>query len=182
MPWTSSSHADSAPLALPLTLLLGAIGRWSARKVLHSRRRSGRARIPVLAIGRADEIARFSDTLSDHEHTGMFVTAASVIDLGPLDSIEIAALTERGIGVIGDVDCVRDSVTRGGARSVAVVSREVSGEKLRWISWQLERTETDLVLIPDLTEVAGRRLNIQQVGGLPLLTSRSRSSPGSAAS
>jgi exopolysaccharide biosynthesis polyprenyl glycosylphosphotransferase len=156
-------------LALPLTLLLGAIGRWSARKVLHSRRRSGRARIPVLAIGTADEIARFSDTLSNNEHTGMFVTAASVIDLGPLDSTEIAALTERGIGVIGDVDCVRDSVTRSGARSVAVVSREVTGEKLRWISWQLERTETDLVLIPDLTEVAGRRLNIQQVGGLPLL-------------
>jgi exopolysaccharide biosynthesis polyprenyl glycosylphosphotransferase len=156
-------------IALPLTLLLGAIGRWSARKVLHRRRRSGRARIPVLAIGRAGEIARFSDTLNNNEHTGMFVAAASVVEGDAVDVVETASLTERGIAITGDVDSVRDSVTRSGARSVAVVSREITGEKLRWISWQLERTATDLVLIPDLTEVAGRRLDIQQVGGLPLL-------------
>lgn len=156
-------------LALPLTVLLGAIGRLSARKVLHRCRRSGRARIPVLAIGRAAEVARFSDTLRSNEHTGMFVAAASIVETDPSDRAGIAALGERGIEVIGDVDTVRDSVARSGARSVAVVSREISGETLRWISWQLERTETDLVVIPHLTEVAGRRLDIQQVGGLPLL-------------
>lgn len=156
-------------LSLPLTLLLSALGRYSARKFLHRFRRNGRATIPVLAIGHAMEIARFSDTLRRNEHAGMQVTAASVLQPDAIDDVGRAALAERGIAVLGDVDSVRDSVARSKTRSVAVVSREVTGERLRWISWQLERTDTDLVVIPDLTEVAGRRLDIQQVGGLPLL-------------
>ncbi|MBO0863525.1 MAG: sugar transferase [Mycobacterium sp.] len=156
-------------LSLPLTVLLSALGRYAARKFLHRFRRNGRATIPVLAIGRATEVARFSDTLRRNEHAGMRVIAASILQPDAIDEAGRTALAERGIALLGDVDSVRDSVARTKTRSVAVVSREVTGEKLRWISWQLERTDTDLVVIPDLTEVAGRRLDIQQVGGLPLL-------------
>jgi exopolysaccharide biosynthesis polyprenyl glycosylphosphotransferase len=42
-------------------------------------------------------------------------------------------------------------------------------DKLRWISWQLEGTDADLIVSPGLAEVAGRRLHIQPVAGLPLL-------------
>src|SRR6202044_1584477 len=51
----------------------------------------------------------------------------------------------------------------------AVLSGEISADKLRWISWQLEGTETDLVVSPGLTEVAGTRLLIHPVAGLPML-------------
>lgn len=156
-------------LSLPFTVLFSASGRYLARKALHSRRRVGRATIPVLAVGRADEVARFSDTLRVNEHAGMQVTAASIVESDPIAAADRTALDERGITVVGDVDSVRESIALAGSRTVAVVSREITGEKLRWISWQLERTDTDLVVIPDLTEVAGRRLEIQQVGGLPLL-------------
>ena len=53
--------------------------------------------------------------------------------------------------------------------TVAVVDNRISADRLRWISWQLEGMDTDLVVLPALTEVAGRRLSIQQVGALPLL-------------
>jgi exopolysaccharide biosynthesis polyprenyl glycosylphosphotransferase len=50
-----------------------------------------------------------------------------------------------------------------------VLSGEISSEKLRWISWQLEGTDTDLIVSPGLIEVAGTRLHIQPVAGLPIL-------------
>jgi exopolysaccharide biosynthesis polyprenyl glycosylphosphotransferase len=71
--------------------------------------------------------------------------------------------------VLGDVDSIVDSARRVGAHSVAVVAGEISAEKLRWISWQLEGTDTDLIVSPGLTEVGGRRLHIQPVAGLPML-------------
>jgi exopolysaccharide biosynthesis polyprenyl glycosylphosphotransferase len=50
-----------------------------------------------------------------------------------------------------------------------VSSSAVSPEKLRWISWQLEGSSTALVVSPGLTDVAGTRLHVQPVAGLPLL-------------
>ncbi len=48
-------------------------------------------------------------------------------------------------------------------------SEQIGSERLRWISWQLESCAADLVVAPGLMEVAGSRLHIRPVGGLPLL-------------
>ena len=71
--------------------------------------------------------------------------------------------------VLGDVDTILDAVHRCGATNVAVLAGAIDDEKLRWIAWQLEGSETGLIVSPGLTEVAGRRLHIQPVAGLPLL-------------
>lgn len=56
------------------------------------------------------------------------------------------------------------------AASVAVVSSShVDADKLRWIAWQLDGTDIDLVVSPGLAEVAGPRSHIRPVAGLPLL-------------
>jgi exopolysaccharide biosynthesis polyprenyl glycosylphosphotransferase len=65
---------------------------------------------------------------------------------------------------------VLSAVTLCGADTVAVVSSDRIGpEKLRSISWQLEGSATDLVVSPGLIEVAGPRLHIVPMAGLPLL-------------
>ncbi len=71
--------------------------------------------------------------------------------------------------VVGDVDSVLAAARRCGAHTVAVLSGQISPEKLRWISWQLEGTNVELVVSPGVAEIAGRRLHIQPVAGLPLL-------------
>jgi exopolysaccharide biosynthesis polyprenyl glycosylphosphotransferase len=156
--------------ALPLVLVLCLSGRYAARKVLHHRRRNGGATVPMLAVGSLAEIVRLRDTLLVNDYTGLRVVAACVIDSldGTIGEPE-TSLEDCGITVLGDIDTVREAAATSGARSVAVVSRDISGDTLRWISWQLEGTELDMIVIPGLTEVAGRRLDIQQVGGLPLL-------------
>jgi exopolysaccharide biosynthesis polyprenyl glycosylphosphotransferase len=156
-------------LALPATLTLSVLGRYALRKAVHRSRKSGRATVPVLAVGGAEEIAAFSDTLLRNGHAGLRVTAACVVPGNEITAEAAAALAERGIPVAGDVDSIRDAVLETGASTVAVIAHRISSEKLRWISWQLEGTDADLALMPGLTEVAGRRLSIQQVGELPLL-------------
>ena len=175
-----ASHADLSRgfvlLALPATLALSVGFRFGLRKIIHRRRRAGEAMIPVLAVGAADAIATFSDTLMRNAHNGLRVSAACVIGMErESDVVDPAAagtpteLDERAIPVCGDVDTIREAVRQTGVSTVAVVDNRISGDKLRWISWQLEGTDTDLVVLPALTEVAGRRLSILQVGALPLL-------------
>jgi exopolysaccharide biosynthesis polyprenyl glycosylphosphotransferase len=125
--------------------------------------------VPVLVVGSVADVVKFGDTLRLNDHAGLQVAAACVTQREPVAEADSQALAASGIATLGDVDTIRDAVVQSGARSVAVVSRDISGEKLRWISWQLEGTATDLVLLPGLAEVAGRRLHIQQLGGLPLL-------------
>jgi exopolysaccharide biosynthesis polyprenyl glycosylphosphotransferase len=79
-------------------------------------------------------------------------------------------LAAREVRVLGGVDDVVDAARLVGADTVAVVSSShVGSDRLRWIAWQLEGTTIDLIVSPGLTEVAGRRLHIQPVAGLPLL-------------
>lgn len=158
-------------LALPATLALSAAFRFVLRKFVHRRRRAGSALIPVLAVGAADAIAAFSDTLARNAHNGLYVGAACVV-ADEFDASVAGAtseLDERAIPTSGDLDSIREAVRETGVSTVAVVDNRISGDRLRWISWQLEGTDTDLVVLPTLTEVAGRRLSIMQVGELPLL-------------
>jgi exopolysaccharide biosynthesis polyprenyl glycosylphosphotransferase len=48
-------------------------------------------------------------------------------------------------------------------------SADFGPRAVRTLSWQLESTETRLVLAPALTDIAGPRIHTQPVGGLPLI-------------
>jgi len=48
-------------------------------------------------------------------------------------------------------------------------SASISAEELRKLGWALEKTNIDLVVAPAVTEIAGPRLKVSNVEGLPLL-------------
>jgi exopolysaccharide biosynthesis polyprenyl glycosylphosphotransferase len=155
--------------SLPLTMAFDLVGRYAARKRLHRHRAAGRKMMSVIAVGGAVSVAEFTAMLRRDRYAGMLVVGACLPTEQALDPDSAALLAEIGVPVLGDVDSVLTAVRRSGAHTVAAVSGEISAEKLRWISWQLEGTETDLVVSPGLVEVAGTRLHIQPVAGLPLL-------------
>jgi exopolysaccharide biosynthesis polyprenyl glycosylphosphotransferase len=157
-------------VVLPLALGLDLIGRYAARKHLHRERsRTGRFMMSVVAVGGTQSVADFTELLRRDRYAGMRVIGACVPNAAEMDASSAQVLDELGVPVLGDVDSVLDAVRFSGAHTVAVLSGEISADKLRWISWQLEGTDTDLVVSPGLTEVAGPRLHIQPVAGLPML-------------
>ena len=155
--------------ALPLTLVFDLLARYAARKRLHRRRARGLSMTSVVAVGGAASVAAFTAMVRHDRYAGMQVIGACLPNEQAMDSYTAGLLEGLDVPVLGDVDSVLQAVQTSGAHTVAVLSGEISADKLRWVSWQLEGTDTDLVVSPGLTEVAGTRLHIQPVAGLPLL-------------
>jgi exopolysaccharide biosynthesis polyprenyl glycosylphosphotransferase len=134
-------------VALPSGLVMLLAGRNLARRHLIKQRRAGRAVHRVVAVGDEAAVEHLRAQLLRAPNAGYSVVG--------------------GIG--GDVD-VRSAVRDADGDAVAVTpSRDVSTQRLREISWELEGTGVELVLVPSLTDVAGPRITVNPVGGLSLL-------------
>jgi exopolysaccharide biosynthesis polyprenyl glycosylphosphotransferase len=168
------SHADLSRgfvlVALPVTVVANLLTRYAARKWLHRQRAMGRALKSVLLVGDAEAIVSFTNVLRDDRYVGMRVVGACVPSEVVAETHTIETLSAMNVPLLGDVDSVLNAVGRSAADTVAVVSSgRIGPEKLRSIAWQLEGSDTDLVVSPGLMEVAGPRLHILPVAGLPLL-------------
>ena len=134
-------------VALPLGLVLLIIGRYLARHWLIRRRRRGLSLHRVVGVGDAESVSELRAQLHRDVFAGYDVVASA-----PVGSDVLAA--------------IRDSQ----ADTVAVTaSREMTAQRLRELSWQLEGTGVNLIVAPSLTDVAGPRITVAPVGGLALL-------------
>ena len=157
-------------IALPLALVLSALFRHWVRKSLHRARGAGRFRTSVVAVGDADSVADLAQRMHEELHIGMRVVGACIPRLQLADPIAIETLARADVVALGDLDSVVTAVNRSRADTVAVTSsRDIGPRRLRELSWELESTSADLVVAPGLIEVAGPRLHIRPVIGLPLL-------------
>ena len=151
-------------LALPLVFLLTFFGHYAARKRLHRQRAQGRNVYRVVAVGGEESVADLARRLRQERYCGMQVVGAC---LSTGDGARIVGL---GIPLLGGLDEVAEAVRSARADTVAVAAdASVGPARLRRLSWELEGSETDLVVAPGLMEVAGPRLHIRPVTGLPLL-------------
>jgi exopolysaccharide biosynthesis polyprenyl glycosylphosphotransferase len=151
---------------LPLAGLLAMAGRYTLRRWLHQARRRGRGLLPVLAVGTEQAVRDLAERTRRVPHNGWVVTAAvTPTGLGEDGTEQVA-----GVPVIGDLDSLSDSVSGGGFGVVAVAPTPGWGPKrLHRLAWDLEGTGVELVVDPGLMEVAGPRLHVAPVDGLPLL-------------
>ena len=150
--------------ALPMALGLSLLGRWAARRRLHALRRVGRCVHDVLAVGGEYSVIDLLARLRQEPYSGMRVIGAC---LAAGDGSRLVGL---GVPLLGGLDDVAAAVRDSGADTVAVTSSaELDPTRLRRLAWELEGTATDLVVAPGLMEVAGPRLHIRPVTGLPLL-------------
>jgi exopolysaccharide biosynthesis polyprenyl glycosylphosphotransferase len=74
------------------------------------------------------------------------------------------------VPVVGSLSTVTQAMQEVRADTLAVAaSPGINGEALRRLSYELEGTGVDLLVAPALTNVAGTRISIRPVAGLPLL-------------
>jgi exopolysaccharide biosynthesis polyprenyl glycosylphosphotransferase len=151
---------------LPLAGGLSLIGRFSWRKWLHRNRARGRFLHPMLAVGTVESVEDVILRARRDPYTGWDVRAACT----PTATGHHGAPDILGVPVIGDLDSVAENVREGGYRVVSVGQTPGwTGRRLHRLAWDVESMNTDLVVDPGLMEMAGPRLHIAPVDGLPLL-------------
>jgi exopolysaccharide biosynthesis polyprenyl glycosylphosphotransferase len=154
----------SVGTALVGSLLYILVGRWLARRVLVLIRRHGGAVHRVLLVG------SFSDA-TDVMTAVKRVPGAGLVPVGInlTEGYAAGRVTDSPVPVFRGRDLlalVRD--LRADTVAVCGSARAEPGE-LRRLAWQLEGTGVDLVVAPQLTDIAGPRVHIRPVEGLPLL-------------
>ncbi len=146
------------PLAVGLTL----VARYAARQLLHRKRAAGRCLHRVVVVGRERSCAELVRQLRREPYAGFSVVGAC-IDRTQGPSVE-------GVPVVGTSSTVIEALKRTGADTVAVGAwSDFAQADLRRLSWELEGSGVSLVVAPSLTDIAGPRIHIRPVAGLPLL-------------
>ena len=150
-------------LVLPIGLLLLLLDRALLRTWIRAERRKGQLCHRVVVVGDEASANALTAQLQRESSAGFVVVGLCLpSDVPvPVDSL---------IPVLGGVEQVLGVVLSVNADTVAVAaSADVSAEDLRRIAWSLEGCGVDLVVAPAVTEVAGPRVSIRPVAGLPLL-------------
>ena len=147
---------------MPSACVLCLAARYGLRKLLHRERGRGRCRLTVLAVGSSEGITDLVRRTRRDPFFGWTVAAACT-----------STGAEGVIGdvpVVGDLDAVARLVQDGGYHVVAVSPAPGWGPgRLQQLAWELENTPVELAVDPGLMEIAGPRLHITPVDGLPLL-------------
>ena len=153
-------------IVLGVGLTVQVLQRRAVRKGLHRLRESGQCSRQVLVIGAHREVLELVEHLRSAPYAGLHVVAACV----PGPERDAARDGDLGVPIVGDVNDPLGAVAAAGVDAVVIAdSHTVAGEALRSLAWQLEGTGVQLVVAPAVTQVAGPRIVIRPIAGLPLL-------------
>jgi exopolysaccharide biosynthesis polyprenyl glycosylphosphotransferase len=145
--------------ALVYILLL----RYVARRLLYLARGHGLATHRMLLVGTLPEAMEVLTTITRSPATGLVPVGIHATEgyAARRQEPPVPVFTGRDV-----VALVREL----GADTIAVCgSASTEPGELRRLAWQLEGTGVDLVVAPQLTDIAGPRVHIRPVEGLPLL-------------
>ncbi len=149
------------PLATALTLL----GRYGARKCLHAGRARGHAVRRVLVMGTIEAATDLIRHLQRVPYAGFQVVGGCVP--GGVAGLQVG---EVELPVYGEPEEALDALASSGAEVLAVAGDSaLAPGALRSLAWGLEGTGVDLIVAPAVTDVAGPRISIRPVAGVPLL-------------
>jgi len=154
-------------ITLPLGILMLLVTRWMWRRWLVSKRELGHYVSRTVVVGRRADVEYVISTLGKDSTNGYLVVGATLHEHD-----DHSDLVENGrvIAARGTFHTVAQVANELGADTIIVASRPVDDPGfIRRLSWQLEGTAAELVLSSRLAEVAGPRISLQQIDGLPLI-------------
>jgi exopolysaccharide biosynthesis polyprenyl glycosylphosphotransferase len=138
--------------------------RYAVRKLVNELRRNGRLRHRVIAVGGPGAIDELIDVFDRERYVGYEIVGACIPKHIPIDGVQLT------VPVLGSTDDAKAACERAGADTVLVAGGSfTSSGDLRKVGWQLERSNIHLIVVPSLAEVAGPRIHLRPVAGLPLM-------------
>ena len=149
-------------IALPLGLVLLLVGRSLGRQALIAARVRGLSLHRVVVIGDRRSVVALAAELRRERAAGFDVVGACMPEPG--DRFREA----DELPVLGTLEDIPAIVRQHDADTVAVASA-VPSHVVRRLAWGLEGSGVDLVVAPSVVDVAGPRVSVRPVAGLPLL-------------
>jgi exopolysaccharide biosynthesis polyprenyl glycosylphosphotransferase len=156
-------------MALPAGLILLLLSRWLWRRWLIQRRANGEYVYRVLLLGHRTKVEHVADSVRRAGSTGLQVvgaltegTAGAGVDGDPGGP--------AGVPVLGKFADLLQVVDDARIDTVILTSAdEIGPQDMRRLGWDLESRQTNLIVAPALTDVAGPRIHARPVAGLPLI-------------
>lgn len=141
------------------------VSRWLWRRWLVSRRMRGEYWSKVVLIGSERSVRQTALDLDRNPVHGY-----RVVGVGLTDGPDEGRLTGTRLPILGGIDAMPGLLDAYGADTIiATSSDQLPPERVREISWNLDPQRHQLVLAPSITDIAGSRVHLRPVAGLPLL-------------
>jgi exopolysaccharide biosynthesis polyprenyl glycosylphosphotransferase len=152
-------------LAFPVGFLAIILSRWLWRQWLISQRAKGRFLSRALIIGPEADVRDVAGRLGDRSRA--YLVVGAVIDGHAQSTIPLGW---RDVPVVSGEESIAEAVRVLEADTVIVAGHH-SGDNgfVRRLGWSLEETSAQMVLASGLTDVAGPRIHMRPVEGLPLI-------------
>jgi exopolysaccharide biosynthesis polyprenyl glycosylphosphotransferase len=151
-------------LAIVIGLPALLMERYAVRKVVHSLRRRGHLCGRVIAVCTPGALSELMGTLDRMSHLGYTVAGTCVPDTDASRDLSLP------VPCFGGVDDLVSACEETGADVVIVGGGGYSTSMaLRRIGWAIEGRSIELVVVPGLIDVAGPRIHMRHVSGLPLV-------------
>ncbi len=149
-------------VSFPLATVLALTGRAAARRALRAARRRGRCSHRVLLVGTERSISELVRQVRRDVEAG-FIVVGACLDRSTGAEID-------GVPVLGSSRTIIESLRACRADTVAITAWSIlSQTQMRQLAWQLEGSDVDVLVAPAITDIAGPRIHIRPVAGLPLL-------------
>lgn len=150
-------------VVLPLGVSLLLVWRWIARKVLVARRARGSLRTRAVIVGDVSRCSRMLSELNRKPELGVEVVGACS------RAQSVGAGVGDGVVVLGDYESVTHVMERLDAHLIIVAgATDLPPEALRRLTWEMD-PRSRLVVAPAIVDIAGPRISLRPVDGLPLM-------------
>ncbi|GAB98869.1 putative glycosyltransferase [Gordonia namibiensis NBRC 108229] len=155
-------------VALPLGTLGLLTARWGWRRRLSWQRAHAQNQDQLLIVGDPEAAHPLAKRLVKRPTLGYEVVGVC-LPPGRHSKSGSLAVGEHSLPVYSHFENISDAVRACSADAVAITTPSPGHEFIRELSWELEGLGVDVLVAPGVTDVAGPRMMMRQVEGLPLL-------------
>lgn len=150
-------------IALPAGLFLLLLSRWLWRKRLHRQRARSLNSYRTLIVGEREKVHHVASQIRRDPSAG-FDLVAAVTELGTAQDVL------PSLPVVANYVDIMRAVDEQNVDTVIITSTDnITPQQLREIGWELETRRISLIVAAALTDIAGPRIHMRPVSGLPLI-------------
>ena len=150
-------------VALPFGLLMLTLSRWSWRQWLLVQRQAGKMTHSAIVVGNRESVEHLAAVFGRNGAFGYRLVGVCLAGYDSADSV-------AGLPTVGSVDALKEAAINANADAVIVSSSDATHpDMVRRLGWDLEGHDIEIIVAPSLANIAGPRVHIRPVAGLPLL-------------